>query len=184
VVPRGDPRPPWTMPERRAPLPAAAIDAVVQAARGELLARAEARPRFARAVIDRGLADVPVRARAALHGDHFATRPTLWQLAAIHAAARANVVYVRSPDAAIATFRRRDAEPTDARLARILAGEYDGLAAAIPAADAPTWVALLRDDLALPAGSAGYVADARALGPTFTRLDAIDLLDELNAARA
>ena len=59
-------------------------------------------------------------------------RPTLWDVAAIHAAARANLIYVRE-DAAITVYKRRDHEASAARLGRILAGEHDGTLPAIPA---------------------------------------------------
>ena len=111
-----------------------------------------------------------------------AARPTLWELACIHAAGRANIVYVRERDGTITTYRRRDGEPTAARLWRLLSGSSDdGQLAAIPPANAPTWFALLRDDLAIPAGSAGYILDARVSGEGFTRLAAGDLLAELAA---
>ena len=109
-------------------------------------------------------------------------RPTLWELACIHAAARANIVYVRERDATITTYRRRDGETTAARLSRLLSGSSDdGQLAAIPPANAPTWCALLRDDLAIPTGSAGYILDARVAGEGFTRLAAGDLIAELAA---
>ncbi|HEU4732105.1 MAG TPA: hypothetical protein VFT22_29625, partial [Kofleriaceae bacterium] len=109
-----------------------------------------------------------------------AARPTLWDIAAIHAVARANIVYVREHDGAISTYRRRDREQALARLARLSSGEdADDTLEELPPANAPTWFALLRDDIALPAGSAGYVLDARARGPGVERLTAGDLLREL-----
>lgn len=303
--PTNDPRRAWVMPDARPPLPAEIIAAVVAAVRGELLARAEARPRFARAVVDRELAELALpgarvvgwprgselalpasgplrlalaweeppahvglaaegydaawrgvarqvatprpgggvelvldvdalRARGVAHlvvaitgaprtstlelGAHrfpvpgraavavplaidlgtrrarwldlrlaerhalratlarfghdaaalaaARARPTLWEVAAIHATARANVVYARDANRIITSYRRRDGEPTSARLARLLAGEHDGVVAAIPPADAPTWVALRRADVELPTGSAGYVLDASDLATT------------------
>jgi len=109
-----------------------------------------------------------------------AARPTLWDLACVHAAARANLVYVRERDGSYRVVRRRAGEPALARLSRLLAGhDDDGALAQVPAADAPTWVALLRDDLAIPAGSEGYVLDARRVGPGFSRLTASDLVAQL-----
>ena len=105
-------------------------------------------------------------------------RPTLWEVACVHATARANVVYVRGPDG-VTTYRRRDGESPAGRFARLLAGEHDGALTAIPAADAPTWVALLRDDLAIPDGSAGYILDARRPGEPLARALATDLVAEL-----
>jgi hypothetical protein len=107
-------------------------------------------------------------------------RPTLWDLAAIHAVARANIVYVRERGGAIATYRRRDREQTLARLVRLSAGEEpDGTLDELPPANAPTWFALLRDDVALPAGSTGYVLDARSPSRGIDRLSPGDLLSEL-----
>jgi hypothetical protein len=111
-----------------------------------------------------------------------AARPTLWDVACIHAAARANLVYVRERDGAITQYRRRDGETTVGRLARLLADlDDDGKLAAIPPANAPTWFALLDDDLAIPSGSEGYVLDARRTGPAVTRLAAADLVAQLAA---
>jgi hypothetical protein len=107
-------------------------------------------------------------------------RPTMWDLAAIHAAARANLVYIRERDGTFTTYRRRDHESVGARLARVLSGGNDeGKIAAIPATDAPTWFAVVAGDLALPAGSTGYMLDARGAAPNLTRLAAADLIAEL-----
>ncbi len=110
-------------------------------------------------------------------------RPTLWDLASIHAIARANLVYVRERSGAITQYRRRDGESTTTRLARLsLDGGDDGTLAAIPRAEAPTWFAVLRDDLVIPKGSAGYALDRRSLhvdGVSY--LAAGDLVSELSA---
>ncbi len=107
-------------------------------------------------------------------------RPTLWDVAAIHAAARANVIYVRELDGAITTIRRRDHETSMERLARIHgAPDQDSQLGRIPLADAPTFVALLTDDLVLPKHSAGYILDARGSLVGMTRLTAADLIAEL-----
>jgi len=106
-------------------------------------------------------------------------RPTLWDIAAIHAVARANIVYVRDRTGAIAAYRRRDHEQVLARLARVDAGDDpDGVIDELPPANAPTWFALLRDDIALPAGSAGYVLDPRSVNQA-DRMSAADLLGDL-----
>jgi hypothetical protein len=110
-------------------------------------------------------------------------RPTLWDIAAIHAVARANIVYVRERSGAITPYRRRDREQALARLARLHAGDdADGSLEELPPANAPTWFALLRDDLELPAGSSGFVLDRRAASERpdgIERLSAGDLLAEL-----
>jgi len=144
--------------------------------------------------------DVHIRDRGAMHqvggyrvalahiGRDFAdlvgsgARPTLWDVACIHAAARANIIYVRERDGRISTIRRRDGETTVARLARLHANEHDGQRSTIPPANAPTWIAVLRDNFAIPTGSAGYILDARTTGGDgVTRLEAADLVAELTA---
>jgi hypothetical protein len=107
-------------------------------------------------------------------------RPTLWDIATIHAAARGNIVYVRDRGRGFAVYRRRDKEQTLARLARIHAGDdADGALDELPPANAPTWFALLRDDLELPPGSAGYALDPRAERDDIDQLSAADLVGEL-----
>jgi len=109
-----------------------------------------------------------------------AARPTLWDVAAIHAAARANIVYVRERSGAISTYRRRDKEQTLARLARLHAGDDpDGMLAELPTANAPTWFALLHDDVAVPQGSAGYARDPGPATGGVERLTAGALVAEL-----
>ncbi|HEY4177311.1 MAG TPA: MXAN_6230/SCO0854 family RING domain-containing protein [Kofleriaceae bacterium] len=110
-----------------------------------------------------------------------AARPTLWDVAAIHAAARANILYVRERDGSFAQYRRRDTETSLARLNRLRTGEHDGVVAALTTVTAATWFAMLRDDLVFPAGSEGYILDARATPPTVTRLSAADLVAQLRA---
>ena len=111
-----------------------------------------------------------------------AARPTLWDVACIHAASRANLVYVRERDGSITQYRRRDGETTVGRLARLLADlDDDGKLTTIPLANAPTWFALLDDTLTIPAGSEGYILDARKTAPSVTRLAAADLVAQLAA---
>ena len=110
-------------------------------------------------------------------------RPTLWDLAAIHAVARANIVYVRERAGGFRVYRRRDGEQALARLARLHAGDdTDGHTPELPPANAPTWFALVRDDLALPKGSTGYVLDPRAPNDHLERVSASDLIAELARA--
>src|SRR5207244_2467948 len=82
--------------------------------------------------------------------DHSAThaRATMWDLACIHAAARANVIYVRERDATFTMYRRRDSERPLARLARLLSGTADSFrVGAIAKSEAPTFVALVTGDV-------------------------------------
>lgn len=204
----------WGAQDVRPPLPAAAIAAIIAAAHDELLRRAGLRRPFARAVIDRGLADllVPVGAAgpaaagpAAAPLDVFlqgapprgsaaartrlardfadlastGARPTLLDLAGLHAAARANVIYVRERDGRVTQVRRRDGESTRARLARLRDAEGDGSLAGLPAGEVPTWFAVLRDDLTIPASSEGLVLDAHDALPGLTRLTPAALLAQL-----
>jgi len=101
-----------------------------------------------------------------------AARPTLWDIAAIHAVARANIVYVRERSGAIAVYRRRDKEQALGRLARLHTGDDpDAVLDDLPPANAPTWFALLRDDIALPDGSTGYVLDPRGTNKNNERIE-------------
>lgn len=107
-------------------------------------------------------------------------RPTLWDIAAIHAAARGNIVYVRERSGGFAVYRRRDKEQTLARLARLHAGDDpDGTLDELPPANAPTWFALLRDDLELPPSSTGYALHPRPARDGVDQMSACDLISEL-----
>lgn len=109
-------------------------------------------------------------------------RPTLWDVAALHAAARANVIYVRERDGTFTQYRRRERESSVLRLARMHASEHDGAQPQIAPTTAPTWFALLTDDVQIPKGSEGYVLDPRRSGADgVTRLAASDLVAQLAA---
>jgi hypothetical protein len=107
-------------------------------------------------------------------------RATMWDVACVHAAARANVVYIRERDGTFTVYRRRDNESKVARLGRMMSGAADdGRVPAIPVADAPTWFALL-SGLPLPRGSVGYALDIRGLpADDIERQAAGDLIAEL-----
>ncbi|HLL24453.1 MAG TPA: RING finger family 4 domain-containing protein [Kofleriaceae bacterium] len=153
------------------PFAPALVDAITQILRGALATRAAARRHFARAVIDRGLGDVVLRPTG--HA-----RPTLWDVVALHAAARANTIYVRD-EAGVTIYKRRDGESDLARIARIFAGTHDGTCR-IPPANAPTWFAVVREDLALPKASEGFVLDDSSVrAQAVIRLTAADLIAEL-----
>ncbi len=108
------------------------------------------------------------------------SRPTMWDVACVHAAARANVVYIRERDATFTVYRRRDNESKVARLGRMMSGAADdGRVAELPMADAPTWFALM-SGLPLPRGSVGYALDIRGLpADGIERQAAGDLIAEL-----
>ncbi len=141
--------------------------------------------------------DVHIRGRGALHavggyraalahlGRDFAdlinadARPTLWDLACIHAAARGNVIYVRERDGSFTTYRRRDNESKTTRLSRLLSSTADdGKLSAIPSAEAPTWFALV-SGIPMPKGSVGYALDSRGLASDVELVNAGDLVAEL-----
>jgi hypothetical protein len=108
------------------------------------------------------------------------SRPTMWDVACIHAAARANTIYVRERDGSFTTYRRRDTETKYARLGRLMSGvAEDGKVAAIPSADAPTWFALMTA-MPLPKGSQGYALDARGHTSGSELVSASDLIGELS----
>jgi hypothetical protein len=107
-------------------------------------------------------------------------RPTLWDVACVHAAARANVVYIRERDGSFTVYRRRDNESKVARLGRLMSGAGDdGRVPQIPVADAPTWFALMAG-IPLPKGSVGYALDIRGLSPGVDSQAAGDLITELS----
>jgi hypothetical protein len=138
---------------KRARLPADVIASISSTVREVLVVRATKKRHFARAVIDRNLPQ--------------------WDVAAIHAAARANTIYVRD-GASIAVYKQREAEMPLERLARLHRGEHDGLSR-IPPANAPTWFALLREDVLLARGSEGFAVEPG----TYSRLSAADLVASL-----
>jgi len=107
-------------------------------------------------------------------------RPTLWDVACIHASARANIIYVRERDGMYTMYRRRDAESKVARLGRLLSGTGDdGRLHTLPPVEAPTWFALV-NGVPLSPGSVGYALDARGLAPECERVTANDLIRELS----
>ncbi len=107
-------------------------------------------------------------------------RATMWDVACVHAAARANVVYIRERDGTFTVYRRRDNESKVARLGRMMSGAADdGRVPTIPVADAPTWFALLTG-MPVPRGSVGYALDIRGLpSDGVERQAAGDLIAEL-----
>jgi hypothetical protein len=109
-------------------------------------------------------------------------RTTLWDVAAIHAAARVNVIYVRERDGSFTQYRRRERESSVLRLGRLHASEHDGAHSMLAPTTAPTWFALVSDDVVIPKGSEGYILDARRTGADgVTRLSASDLVAHLAA---
>lgn len=85
----------------------------------------------------------------------FGVRPTMFQLGAMHAAARCGRVLVRDSGGAWVFTRRAD-EGVHAFYRRILSGTPDELLHAMPPVEAPVFAALCHGDLALPQESAVY----------------------------
>lgn len=105
---------------------------------------------------------------------YFAERPSLGELAALHAAARARRVFVRRRDGTISQYLRRPDEAAESFFSRLALDKPDEQRSRLPRGDGPAKLAiLLRGDLELPEGSAIYALFRENLTPT---LSASDLL--------
>jgi hypothetical protein len=134
----------WGADDQRALLRGETVTPLIATIHADLLARAERCRHFARAVIDRALD----------------AQPRMWTLACVHAVARTNSIYVRERDGLISMYRRREGESLAQRFARVHAGKADdGTLAILPAANAPTWLAVAALDLEIPRGSEYYLPD-------------------------
>jgi hypothetical protein len=91
-------------------------------------------------------------------------RPTMFELAALHAAARTPRVVVRDGDS-IAHYVRGADEAAPGFLERILDGR-GGVPGPLPGGDAPVFAALYRRDLELHAGSTCYALFDERAGAT------------------
>jgi hypothetical protein len=83
------------------------------------------------------------------------SRPTMFRLAAYHAAARAQRVLLRGPWAT-SELTRRPGEDAHGLLRRIIHAQADTLHEALPPLDGPVFAALLEGDLSLPEGAEVY----------------------------
>lgn len=108
------------------------------------------------------------------------TRPTMWELCCLHAAARAATVEVRDR-AAVARFRRRPSETLASFYRRLLdKSDNDGSSARFSEGPQPALFAGLRDDAPLPDGSQAYALRFDALSAArVARLAASDLVTPL-----
>lgn len=103
-------------------------------------------------------------------------RTTMWELATIHAAARAREVLVRDSRGALCRYRRRSAEADAAFYRRLVArGPGDGPGEP-PARDATAFAALVRADLALPAACEVYSLHPDDVPATAVRRQAGELV--------
>jgi len=109
-------------------------------------------------------------------------RPTLWELACLHAAARTRTVHVLRRDGRVAVLTRAPDEDTGHFLRRLrcLEGATDVPRLALQAA--PTFFAGLSDEPTLPVGSEGYALRFRYTeADQVKRLAAGDLVAALKA---
>ncbi len=98
-------------------------------------------------------------------------RPSLFELGALHAAARATRVHVRHPDRT-SLFLRRGGETATQFLGRILGDAPDEPRSQPVRGEGPPVVALLEHgDLALPPGSAVYALFSEQVSPTLAASD-------------
>ncbi|ABF90289.1 conserved hypothetical protein [Myxococcus xanthus DK 1622] len=83
-------------------------------------------------------------------------RPTPWELACLHVAARSRTVQVRRRDGTVSVLKRGSDEDTAAFLRRLRGLEVDATSHAFAPGSAPTFFAGMTDHPSLPAGSEGY----------------------------
>lgn len=105
--------------------------------------------------------------------DYFAggERPSMRDLALLHAAARAERVFVRYPDGSIGTLARQPGEPAAGFLARLRRNERERTLPALPALTFPALAVVLRGDLALPPGSTAFALIRDQLTSTIAASD-------------
>jgi hypothetical protein len=114
--------------------------------------------------------------------DYFSAgaRPTLYEVAALHAGARAPEVQVRDRDGGVLVFTRADGESVDAFTARLLAGEGARASDQVSLNGGTAFAALLNGDLVLPDGSSVYaLRTSLTPSPAVTQLAAADLVSAL-----
>ncbi|NVJ05654.1 hypothetical protein HUW63_10490 [Myxococcus sp. AM001] len=109
-------------------------------------------------------------------------RPTLWELACLHAAARSRTVQVRRRDGSVSVLKRAPGEDTAAFLRRLRGLEAEATTHAFALGTAPTFFAGMTDVPALPTGSEGYALRfLHTSAESVTRLAAGDLVSALKA---
>jgi hypothetical protein len=107
-------------------------------------------------------------------------RPTLWELACLHAAARTRTVHVRRRDGHVAVLTRDPDEDAGRFLWRLRRLEGAREAPRLELGSAPTFFAGLSDEPSLPAGSEGYALRFRHTeADQVKRLAAGDLVSAL-----
>ena len=98
-------------------------------------------------------------------------RPSMFDLALLHAAARCQRVMVRGRQ--LTQFVRRTGEEIGQFHRRLMNGEADGLASEIPQTGTPTLAMMYQGDVDLPEGSMSYALFRERVTPS---LSASDLL--------
>ena len=97
-------------------------------------------------------------------------RPSMFQLGALHAAARTDRVYVRDGGGAF-VYERRPREGDHTFYQRLRTGDADVLVETLPAFAQPILAVLLRGDLSLPEGSRAYALYREQLTGTLAASD-------------
>lgn len=97
-------------------------------------------------------------------------RPTMYQLAALHAAARTDRVIVRDRGGALG-YERREMETDHTFYQRLVTGDADELLDEVPELEGPVFAALLEGDVELPAGSTAYALFREKLTETVAAAD-------------
>ncbi len=104
-------------------------------------------------------------------------RPTMWELACLHAAARCRTVQVRRLDGRVSVYERADGESTAAFLRRVRTLSDTHVTEGLRLGATPALFAGLSDDPALPPGSEGYALRFRHTSAEHVkRLAAAELL--------
>jgi hypothetical protein len=83
-------------------------------------------------------------------------RPTMWELACLHAAARCRTVQVKRRDGRVSVYERADGESTAAFLRRVRTLSDTHVSEGLRLGSTPALFAGLGDEPALPPGSEGY----------------------------
>lgn len=114
--------------------------------------------------------------------DYFAAgaRPTLFEVAALHAGARAGQVQVRRRDGRVETFARAEGESAATFTDRLIALEGAASESDTVTLEGPVFAALVKGDLSLPSGSESYsLRTEMSPEATVTQLEASDLVSAL-----
>jgi hypothetical protein len=99
-------------------------------------------------------------------------RPSMLDLALLHAAARCQRVFLRDTGGGASLFVRRSGEEPESFHARLVRGEPDEPRARLVRSDgAPALAVLAHGDLELPAGSAVYALFREQVTPTLAASD-------------